>query len=538
MNAPTRVAPLNSRRRLKSIARQLQATNPETRGELMALANELFDLADELPEPSDEPADQPLPSAKPEPGNEARDQVLLESVPDGHLIIDRTGVIREADRGAVGLLGAPCEFLIGKPLTYFLALDRRSDLYQSLNHPQSGGERWESVLLTPSGLLRPVEMTLTAADPRSGIDSFRCVLRDISERKSAERALNQERLLADSLFDSVQEYILVVDDRSRVVRANSYFQTVGVSPEQARGQDWCTLLLASDDRLRGRTLVYQALAGESPRGVVLPVRTSDGRQRAVAWSARALFDTPGGVHVVLLGLDVTELHDAQQRALQSERLAAIGQTVTGLAHEGRNCLQRIQSCISMLEFRLQGQPETLDIVRRLQRAQDDLSQLFETLREYAAPIRLCLSDCHLDDIWREAWTDLNVAPGSGELIEVTDGTSLLCMVSPFHLKQVFRNLFENALSAAPSPVRISVRAASAELAGLDAISITVTDNGPGFAPEVVSKAFQPFVTTKIKGTGLGLAICKRLIETHGGRIELDAAGTGGQVKLIIPRKPQ
>src|SRR5205807_769541 len=97
--------------------------------------------------------------------------------------------------------------------------------------------------------------------------------------------------------------------------------------------------------------------------------------------------------------DVTDLQVAQQRAVQTERLAAIGQMAAGLAHESRNCLQRSQACLTILGLRLADRPEALKLLGRAQKAQDDLHRLYEEVREYAAPLRLEMQRCQLADVW-------------------------------------------------------------------------------------------------------------------------------------------
>jgi signal transduction histidine kinase len=233
------------------------------------------------------------------------------------------------------------------------------------------------------------------------------------------------------------------------------------------------------------------------------------------------------------------LKEAQEKALQAERLAAIGQMVAGLAHESRNALQRGQACLSMLGFRLQEQPEALDLVQRLQKAQEDLHRLYEEVREYAAPIHLDTRACDLAQVWREAWADvLPSHPGKrAELREETAGVDLHCLASPFHLKQVFRNLLDNALNAGADPVLVAIRSAPADLEGREAVLVAVRDNGPGFTPEQGQKPFEPFYTTRVRGTGLGLAICRRLVEAHGGRIEAGQHdGPGAEILITLPRR--
>jgi signal transduction histidine kinase len=234
-----------------------------------------------------------------------------------------------------------------------------------------------------------------------------------------------------------------------------------------------------------------------------------------------------------------ELKEAQEKALQAERLAAVGQMVAGLAHEGRNALQRAQACLTMLGYRLQGNPEALDLVSRVQKAQDDLHRLYEEVREYAAPIRLDPCACDLGQVWREAWAE--VAPfhaeKRAELREEVGDVDLHCTASPFRLKQVFRNLMDNALSASADPVIVAVRCTQAVIDGREAVRVAVRDNGIGFAPEQRQRLFEPFYTTKLRGTGLGLAICKRIVEAHGGRIEAGQNnGPGAEILITLPRR--
>jgi signal transduction histidine kinase len=82
-----------------------------------------------------------------------------------------------------------------------------------------------------------------------------------------------------------------------------------------------------------------------------------------------------------------------------------------------------------------------------------------------------------------------------------------------------------------------IRCSEAELEGHPAVQVAVCDDGPGFAPGQSSQLFEPFYTTRVHGTGLGLAICKRIVETHGGRIAAGAgASPGAEVVVTLPRR--
>ncbi|HEY8505862.1 MAG TPA: ATP-binding protein [Gemmataceae bacterium] len=243
-------------------------------------------------------------------------------------------------------------------------------------------------------------------------------------------------------------------------------------------------------------------------------------------------------HVNVYGHDVTALKQAQARAVQAERLAAIGQMMTALAHESRNALNTIALGVDVLRARLKDQPELLDIAERARRALGNLRHLFDDLRDYAAPAALRRETRDLAEVWREAWESLAGAREgrAAALREEAAGVDRRAEVDAPRLEQVFRNLFENSLAACPDPAVIEVRCAAAETGGRPAVRVAVRDNGPGLSPEVRQHIFEPFFTTKGNGTGLGMAIAKRVVEAHGGTITL-GDGPGAEVILTLPRRP-
>jgi signal transduction histidine kinase len=250
-------------------------------------------------------------------------------------------------------------------------------------------------------------------------------------------------------------------------------------------------------------------------------------------------------------LDITERKKAQENALQNERLAAIGQMVTGLAHESGNALARSQSCLEMLAWELEDRPQVQDLIRRIQSAQDHLRQLYEEVRAYAAPLKLEREWWDLSRIWRQTWENLAVARlgRDTELREETAGVDLRCRVDAFRLDQVFRNIMENSLAACRGLVRIKVSCAETVLAGRPAVCVSIRDNGPGLSAEQRHRIFEPFFTTRAKGTGLGMAIAKRIVEAHGGQIAVgptpargpaaddpQPGSQGAELVIILPRE--
>src|SRR5205085_7401330 len=125
------------------------------------------------------------------------------------------------------------------------------------------------------------------------------------------------------------------------------------------------------------------------------------------------------------------------------------------------------------------------------------------------------------------------------LAEDLGDLDLTCTVDPFRLGQVFRNILENALAAAPNHAEVKVTCSQTKINDEAAISVSFRDNGPGLTSEQRQRIFDPFFTTKTKGTGLGMAIAKRIVEAHGGKIEVGGSGVrpepgGAEIIVTIP----
>ena len=359
---------------------------------------------------------------------------------------------------------------------------------------------------------------------------------DITDRKRAEEAVRRERDFAESLIAAAQAIVLVLDHEGWVLQFNPYFeQLTGRRPDRVRGTNWLGAFVPPEDQPAARAAFERALAGPDGSQVIHRIITSGGRLREIEWAHRML---PGSSHEVLtIGHDITDLKEAQQRALQVERLAAIGQMVTGLAHESRNALQRSQACLEMLVRRVGNRPEALDLITGIQEAQDDLHRLYEEVRNYAAPILLDRRVCDLRDVLREAWDHLE-PQWKGRQVRLWEHglRAPACEADRFRIGQVFRNILDNALAACHDPVHIDVDWSDARFDGEPAVRIVVRDNGPGLTSEERCNLFEPFYTTKTQGTGLGMAIAKRIVEAHGGGITVDASeGPGGRIVITLPR---
>lgn len=227
---------------------------------------------------------------------------------------------------------------------------------------------------------------------------------------------------------------------------------------------------------------------------------------------------------------------SRQQSQQTERLAAIGQMVTGLAHESRNLLQRSHACLEALLLDISDRPDALKQAWRIQSALDRLHGLYEEVRNYAAPIKLELSDVDLHKLVQQSWQHLEPKWVEREThfeIRCPNGAPCRTRADSHRLDQVFTNLFQNAIDACGDAPRIICKITPT--ASEKYWRISISDNGPGIPEDVVARVFEPFFTTKSHGTGLGMAICQRIIEAHGGSISVSSNSTSGaEITLQLP----
>lgn len=234
-------------------------------------------------------------------------------------------------------------------------------------------------------------------------------------------------------------------------------------------------------------------------------------------------------------------HDAQGSTGSSLACRASGGDRTDGRGAGARKPQRAarsQACLEMLELEIGENVEAQNLLRRIQKAQDQLHKLFEEVRGYVAPIQLDRCECQLSEAWREAWESLasQRRGRKAELRELPHTVDLHCYIDRFRMVQVFRNLLENSLAACQDPAAIEISCTRTQLHGRDAVRVAVRDNGPGLTADQRTRIFEPFFTTKTHGTGLGMPIAKRIVAAHEGDLSVgDQGHPGAELLVTLPR---
>ncbi len=286
--------------------------------------------------------------------------------------------------------------------------------------------------------------------------------------------------------------------------------------------------------------------------------TRSGRTRHISVNGKPIFDAAGTFHgyrgtardvtaeianEIELALRVdeqtAELRVSQQELLAKERLSALGQLTATVAHELRNPLSAIRNSIFAVKEALRAHGLTLErplfrIDRGIARCDGIITDLldFTRLRELKPALAVA------DDWLTETLDEQKLADGVA-LERALGAPGVRLSFDPERLRRVLVNLVDNAAQALAESgegrdKRIIVET---RVAG-DRFELAVRDNGPGIAPDVLPKVFEPLFSTKSFGTGLGLPMVKRIVEQHGGSVEITSAvGVGTTVRIRLPLPP-
>ncbi len=237
-----------------------------------------------------------------------------------------------------------------------------------------------------------------------------------------------------------------------------------------------------------------------------------------------------------IAIENTSLHEKilsdQKQLLLADKLSSLGKLAAGLAHEIKNPLAAIKGMTQALDRNINNQEYLRDLGEVVPKELDRISQLVDNLLSLAKTKELNISSVSLNDLLEgllklheRAFADRKITVCK-KLLQVP-----VIQADSNQLHQVFTNILLNSLSAMPSGGQLSI--ASQVIAGK--VIVTISDNGEGIPSGKLKSIFEPFFSTKQDGLGLGLAITHKIIEDHGGTIEVESKeGHGTTVRVSLP----
>ncbi len=478
--------------------------------------------------------------------SDARHRALLKGVLDPLITIDLAGIIQSVSDSVEPVFGYLPDELVGRniavllPEPYASEHDSYLERYRATGKTAILGTTREFKVLHKSGEEIDIELSVARVDiPGQAEPLFTGSLRDIRRRKAAEAALREREERLRAIFDQEFQLVGLLDAAGTLLETNSAsLELIGRTREEVVGHfypdtPWWSSSAESRERLI--EAIPRVLAGEFQR---FEVEHTDrnGVVHVIDFSLKPVFDPEGRVvHMIPEGRDITELKRAQQSEHQLLRaLAEVGESAAVLAHEIKNPITAVNFALKAVADRL-GE-DSKEVIEDLSSRMQHLERKLRGTLSFVRPLELSVMRCESGGIFERlievlaaemerAGVQLNIDETSPEVAFQADRA---------RVEDVLTNLIRNASQAVGEggAVRVSCR-----IAEPGQVELLVDDDGPGIPEEQRENLFKPFVTTRTEGTGLGLAICRRIVEEHEGRIEVQTSPMGGARFIVrLPRR--
>ena len=348
--------------------------------------------------------------------------------------------------------------------------------------------------------------------------------------RSARSSLSRVQAFSDNLVENMPMGLVAMDRESRIIAFNQTAEFVlrKTAGEVIGQMAEDVLPEACRDLLRTLAVEKQIIAKE------IDCFLTDGRTIPLEVIATVLEEEDGARGAVVLFRDITEIKQLKKEIAQSQRLASLGSLAAGVAHEIRNPLSSIKGFATYFKERYRDNPDDSQTADIMVQEVDRLNRVIGQLLDYARPMTMNRRETAIQTVIQHALRMIeSQAREKGVVIQTELQADVVAvLIDPDRIKQVFLNLYLNAIGAMEGGGILSV----ALLSMTDRrIRIEVRDTGVGIDPQDLDRIFDPYFTTKSSGTGLGLAIVQKIIEAHRGEIQVASTpGLGTTVSVILP----
>jgi two-component system NtrC family sensor kinase len=363
------------------------------------------------------------------------------------------------------------------------------------------------------------------------------VMKDITDRRVAERRYRRERDFNKNILNNTQSMILVLDTAGLVSYANRRCFEAGYREQDLLGQPLVELVAPARRPLLAEAL-ERTLQGAALDNLEIPLFRGSGTPGQFSISLSPMRDEQGEINsVVVVMTDITDAASLQAKLMHTEKMAALGQLVSGVAHEVNNPLAAIVGFTDLLlenpAVPDDAKEELQVILQEAQRTRVIVQNLLSFARQMPAQREPAQVNTILKQTMKLRAYDLE-----NHGVELTEKYAVelpTIIGDPHQLQQVFLNILNNAYDAVQEIRRIGKIEVQTLDRG-DKIEVIFRDNGPGISQ--IDRIFDPFFTTKEvgKGTGLGLSICYGIIQAHRGEI-IAKNNPNGDGSTFIVRLP-
>ena len=336
-------------------------------------------------------------------------------------------------------------------------------------------------------------------------------------------------IAAENIIATMPDSFILTDSKGIILRANpALTNLLGYREKELVGKNVNSLL---DEKQT--PLLDEITQIEENKNLETQMITKDFAKTPVAISSSLIRNKKGEkIGITLIIHDLTRLKQYEEKILKNERLAAIGELAGMVSHDLRNPLSSMQAATYYLKkHNTKTDKISREMLDAIQVSIEYSNRIINDLLDYSREIKLKIEETTPKSLINSTLT-LTPPPENVKVIDLTQDEQKI-QVDKVHISRVFANIIKNAFDAMPNGGNLTIRNKRKE----ETIEISFEDTGSGMTKEVIDKLWTPLFTTKIKGMGFGLSICKRIVEAHGGNIDVKSVlQKGTTFTIAIPVK--
>jgi PAS domain S-box-containing protein len=470
--------------------------------------------------------------------SETRYRNLFETASDAIFTLDKRAIFTSANLATCQISGYGRDELLCRSVLVLLDKQEVATVKAHFKDALAGSpQRYECHFYRKTGDRRLASVTNTPIVRGNAVVGVLAIARDLTADRAREEALVRSEARYLRLVESASDAIFTIDAEGRVTSVNRALErAIGRSRGELFGMRFIDVIEPSD-----REAVWShfeaALRGERVRG---EIRYRDAQDALRVGSVTMTPIVEEGRVTGCLGIvrDMTEERTLAEQLLQREKLAAVGQLVSGVAHELNNPLAGIMAFSQLMLAMSGATPDQQDALVTIHKEAKRAAKIVSNLLIFARQRHPERTEADLNQVLQDTLELRRYSLRTHQIEVETDYDSELPLTwaDAFQLQQVVLNLLANAEQALRNhggEKRIMLRTRrDGEL-----IVASVTDSGPGIPPDALDQIFNPFFTTKAvgEGTGLGLSISDAIIREHGGQIRVSSRpGEGATFTVELP----
>ena len=464
-------------------------------------------------------------------------ETTFDAMSDGIFIFDGNGELKRVNRAGAAMEALHPKLLLGKNCCDILSTSEEDETCVVERALETG--RSVTIEITPTRLNRPLLVSIEpVVDENERAQGVVCTARDLSDLRKVQAVAREHQSLLTNILESARESIYAVDPDGNFKWCNTAtLKGLGYQRSNFIGRPLLAMVYEADRELV-REKLDAALTG-APQTYEMRYFAHDGQLRYARVDNSPLVVEGRTTGVLGIARDITEQKEERERAARADKLRALGQLASGVAHDFNNSLAAILGRAQLLRRQV-NDPALVRNLDIIQTAAEDAAATVRRIQTFAR--KSAVKEFDLVDvagllndaveITRTRWQNEARVRGLEYEVKLNTQPGQHTYGSASELREVFVNLIVNAVDAMPKGGKLLITCHRVS----DRLQLHFSDSGMGMPEDVQQKIFEPFFSTKgAHGTGLGLSVSYSIIERHAGSISVvSAPGKGTNFTIDLP----